>query len=832
MAQSKRQGLAERFLSGLIDAVRLLEAGDEAKRAGKETPLWQRLERSGRADTKLVQEMLHLLYVRCNGRAAAKKELRSCWPITESSQQKEFKAAMQAWVRGLAAADQLPQQAAHYFVTAYQTWGMRTAELLFHLAVLALEAELERRHPELLTTVAPTLQDAAPTVFDLAVAEDQHRLQLEVERLGQLLGTLQRLQQVFQGSAAAAGEGAPHLQPWWPTSQAHAERVLAMQQLLRRLSHLADVPHLAHADQTLGLLFDAAAAPPPCLAEQSNSTAGVLQVLAVRTAVAGQQGSAQPTPRNEADCPALNCKVANRHFHLKIGDMGKAVSTARELVWTAVRAQHAQPQPEPEPPLAAAPADGTSPAMAHTSAGSAAGAQGEIAARSPHACTPPPPVALPGTGQPHQDRGLPSPGPGSFQPSPTLASMLESHLASPSLLSHCALFSTGFAGAASPGAGGFSMPPSLTPTPCWGNTAAAASRAAVGASAVWGSRAGGAAAQAGPPAQERLVHPHNERQEEEQEGCLGGHSPPQQQPQPGSPCFAESIASFSVPGYGFGSAAEAVAHQQDHKQPGSPRLVGAVSSAGGLRQPSADLLFSPMASASMEPIRAAPFQASLEAACDDRAVECVTAPAPDSHVHHQRQHHHHQQRLRQPGEASSVTAFSPPRPLSDSPVTSSSRQHADQEHAEPRIRYSRNAESRSAAPGLAAFHAQLSRLAGRGVTERAQPFNKSVQQEAAPVCSPDATPLQGVQHTRPAPVATDSPAKQQLVAVSEARGSPTVSLYSPPKALDSPAGSVISQRHMTATLKNVTNSAQHRKEPSKADVDSLRLRFQRLKSKN
>ena len=63
----------------------------------------------------------------------------------------------------------------------------------------------------------------------------------------------------------------------WLTLQAHAERLLAMQQLIRP-SALAEVPRLANADQTLGLLLDAAATASTCPAEQSDSTGGVLQV--------------------------------------------------------------------------------------------------------------------------------------------------------------------------------------------------------------------------------------------------------------------------------------------------------------------------------------------------------------------------------------------------------------------------------------------------------------------------------------------------------------------------------------------------------------------------
>ena len=88
----------------------------------------------------------------------ALQDLRSCWPITESSQQREFKAAMQAWVGALVAAGRLPPQAARFFVTAYQAWGVRTAELLFLLACLALETELERAFPGAVATVVPGMQ--------------------------------------------------------------------------------------------------------------------------------------------------------------------------------------------------------------------------------------------------------------------------------------------------------------------------------------------------------------------------------------------------------------------------------------------------------------------------------------------------------------------------------------------------------------------------------------------------------------------------------------------------------------------------------------------------
>lgn len=161
----RRKSLVEQQLALLIRALQLLEPpASEGRRGGSGSggaqaaePLWQRLAAARRLDSKQVQTALHLLYVRLYGRAAAKKEFRGCWPIAEAAQQKEFKGAAQAWVRGLAAGDRLPPQSAQFFVTAYQSWGARTVELLFHLALLALEAELERGYPDA-APPAPMLQ--------------------------------------------------------------------------------------------------------------------------------------------------------------------------------------------------------------------------------------------------------------------------------------------------------------------------------------------------------------------------------------------------------------------------------------------------------------------------------------------------------------------------------------------------------------------------------------------------------------------------------------------------------------------------------------------------
>lgn len=180
--------LADAQLAVASAALQLLDQG-ESRRAQREPP-WAELG-ARRPDTATVQAALHLLFLRLNGRAAAKRvggahrkgrrarrrhlcpshlrpphppppaapqELRGCWPITESGQHKEFRAAMHAWVKGLAAAGRLPPAAARHFVVAYQTWGARTVELLFHLALLALEAELERAYPGALAASAPGVQ--------------------------------------------------------------------------------------------------------------------------------------------------------------------------------------------------------------------------------------------------------------------------------------------------------------------------------------------------------------------------------------------------------------------------------------------------------------------------------------------------------------------------------------------------------------------------------------------------------------------------------------------------------------------------------------------------
>lgn len=86
------------------------------------------------------------------------QDLRSCWPITESNQQKEFKNVMHGWVKALVGSSRLPPQTAKYFIPAYQSFGSRTVELLFHLALLALEMELERWYPGALDAAAPGLQ--------------------------------------------------------------------------------------------------------------------------------------------------------------------------------------------------------------------------------------------------------------------------------------------------------------------------------------------------------------------------------------------------------------------------------------------------------------------------------------------------------------------------------------------------------------------------------------------------------------------------------------------------------------------------------------------------
>ena len=48
------------------------------------------------------------------------QDLQHIYPVLEPGQAKEFRGAMQEWVRELGAAGQLSPEAAKYFVTAYQ----------------------------------------------------------------------------------------------------------------------------------------------------------------------------------------------------------------------------------------------------------------------------------------------------------------------------------------------------------------------------------------------------------------------------------------------------------------------------------------------------------------------------------------------------------------------------------------------------------------------------------------------------------------------------------------------------------------------------------------
>lgn len=234
--------------------------------------------------------------------SSALQDLRHCWPLAESQSQRDFRAAMHAWIKALGSAGRLPPDAVRFFPTAYQTaCGPRTIELLGALCTLALEAEAERCFPGAVGDLPPDHTDntALTSGWGLHQAVAEGRRRREASSLSLLLATLQRLQEVWEASAARAGAAGcePAAEPGqqlWSSSAAHTARVAMLQQVFDSGLLLSDRPDAATGAAIgallLGERLDLAAGEgtPPSLAGEAPPE-GVLQCLQLRLVAAVQR---------------------------------------------------------------------------------------------------------------------------------------------------------------------------------------------------------------------------------------------------------------------------------------------------------------------------------------------------------------------------------------------------------------------------------------------------------------------------------------------------------------------------------------------------------------
>ncbi|PSC70806.1 hypothetical protein C2E20_5830 [Micractinium conductrix] len=203
-----------------------------------------------RPNLKGLQAALYLLHHRIRGAARTKKEFQHVYPVLEPSQAKEFKAAMQGWVRELGAAGMVHPDTVRFFVSAYlgSSGGHRTVFMLLDISLVALAKELGSEAPQAsLPGAADVLAPAAATAtlqhdraanaaaaaarragqgrLDSVVAAMQRVKQLHVQAAGQLAGS----------TAASGGEAAqlaPRVPPLFVGSQAASRRGDLFQELL------------------------------------------------------------------------------------------------------------------------------------------------------------------------------------------------------------------------------------------------------------------------------------------------------------------------------------------------------------------------------------------------------------------------------------------------------------------------------------------------------------------------------------------------------------------------------------------------------------------------
>eukprot|EP00887_Chlorella_sp_A99_P007349 scaffold2.g7349.t1 len=258
-----------------------------------------------RPNAKALVASLYLLYSRINGKARAAREMRHCWPLSEPGQQRDFRAFMHAWVKGLGAEGRLPRTAVQFFPTAYQTAsGPRTLELLGVLCSLALEAEAERAFPGAVGDVAPDPADdaAVSSGWEAHAVVTEARRRREAAHLSSTLAALQRLQQVWHAAGREGGLGAGGVAvsgQLWSRTAVHGLRVQALQQALDSGLALSDRPEAATGAALGRLLLSPGSSgtrgeEEPSLADEATPEA-VLECLVLRLAAAVQ--------RLQACCP-------------------------------------------------------------------------------------------------------------------------------------------------------------------------------------------------------------------------------------------------------------------------------------------------------------------------------------------------------------------------------------------------------------------------------------------------------------------------------------------------------------------------------------------------
>ncbi|PRW20172.1 hypothetical protein C2E21_9164 [Chlorella sorokiniana] len=249
-----------------------------------------------RPTLKTMQTALHLLHLRIRGAARTKKELQHIYPVLEPGQAKEFKAAMQEWVRELGAAGQLQPDSVKYFVSAYQgSAAHRAVLLLLDLSTLALAKELgqgphvELPSAELLRPCCAAGAGPPPQQAHRAAADAQRQLQA---RMDAVVAAMQRLKQLHtqatgqlaagQGTSGTAAAALAPRAPLFAGSQAAIKRGELVSELLVHGPSLTAQPEAVGPESWADLLAAGkgsaaaaaaagAATPPPATARRLSN---------------------------------------------------------------------------------------------------------------------------------------------------------------------------------------------------------------------------------------------------------------------------------------------------------------------------------------------------------------------------------------------------------------------------------------------------------------------------------------------------------------------------------------------------------------------------------